>query len=135
MKNRFTTTIASILFGLALILIPATSFAVTPQEAACQGIGGNYNSGTGECSTGAGGSPSVPQLISDVVNVFSIVIGIVAVIMILVTGFKYITSNGDAGKITSAKNTLIYAVVGLVIVALAQVIVHFVVNTASSVPK
>ena len=46
--------------------------------------------------------------------------------MIMVGGFKYITSGGDSGNITGAKNTILYAVVGLVVVALAQIIVRFV---------
>jgi len=54
------------------------------------------------------------------------------VIMIIVGGFRYITSGGESGNVSGAKNTLIYAIVGLVIVALAQIIVHYVLNTASS---
>jgi hypothetical protein len=55
--------------------------------------------------------------------------------MIIWGGFKYITSGGDTGNVSGAKNTLIFAIVGLIIVALAQFVVHFVLNTAtSSVP-
>jgi hypothetical protein len=61
-----------------------------------------------------------------VINIFSLVVGVVAVIMIIVGGFKYITSGGDSGNVTSAKNTILFAVVGLVVVALAQFIVRFV---------
>ena len=46
--------------------------------------------------------------------------------MIIISGFKYVTAGGDSAKVGSAKNTLIYALVGLVIAALAQFIVHFV---------
>jgi hypothetical protein len=41
-------------------------------------------------------------------------------------GFKYITSSGDSGNVTAAKNTIMYALIGLIIVALAQIIVRFV---------
>jgi len=51
--------------------------------------------------------------------------------MIIFGGFKYITSGGDAGGVTGAKNTILYAIVGLVIVALAQVIVRFVIGTVA----
>lgn len=67
-------------------------------------------------------------LITSIVNIFSVIVGIVAVIMVIFSGFKYITSGGDSGKISSAKTTLIYAIVGLIIVALAQVIVRFVLS-------
>ncbi len=68
------------------------------------------------------------KLITQIINVLSVIIGIVAVIMIIWGGFKFITSSGDSGNVSSAKNTVIYAIIGLIIVALAQVIVRFVLN-------
>jgi TctA family transporter len=59
-------------------------------------------------------------------NLFSAVVGIIAVVMIIVGGIQYITSGGDSGNVTKAKNTILYAVIGLVVVALAQIIVKFV---------
>ena len=56
------------------------------------------------------------------------VILIAAVIMIIWGGFRYVTSGGDSNKVSSAKNTIIYAVIGLIIVALAQFIVKFVLD-------
>ena len=63
--------------------------------------------------------------VKTVINVLSVVVGIVAVIMIIVGGFRYITSGGNDASVTSAKNTILYAIIGLVVVALAQVIVRF----------
>lgn len=73
---------------------------------------------------------SLAQIAKTTVNIMSLVVGIVAVIMIIYGGLRYITSGGDSGAVGNAKNTLIYAIIGLVIVALAQVIVHFVLNAA-----
>ena len=53
--------------------------------------------------------------------------------MIIYGGFRYITSGGDSGKVTGAKNTIIYAVIGLVIVVLAQVIVKFILDKATTI--
>lgn len=61
----------------------------------------------------------------------SIILGAIAVIMIVIGGFKFVTSGGDTNAVASAKNTIIYALVGLVVVALAQVIVHYVLTLAS----
>ncbi len=72
------------------------------------------------------GQPTVNSIIKDVVNILSFVVGVVAVIMVIVGGLKYITSSGDSNSVNSAKNTILYAVIGLVIVALAQIIVRFV---------
>jgi DNA invertase Pin-like site-specific DNA recombinase len=76
----------------------------------------------------------VNKVIKTVINVFSTVIGVVAVIMIMVAGFKYVTSSGDSSKTASAKNTLIYALIGLLIVVLAQTIVKTVLSKSATTP-
>ena len=68
----------------------------------------------------------VDNIITTVINIFSLVVGVVSVIMIIIGGLKYITSGGDSGNVSGAKNTILYAIIGLVVVALAQVIVKFV---------
>lgn len=70
------------------------------------------------------------KLIANIINIFSLVVGIVAVLMIIIGGFRYITSGGNDGNVGTAKNTILYAVIGLVIVALAQIIVRFVLTRA-----
>lgn len=80
------------------------------------------------CADNAAATGTLDTLIKNIVNVLSVIIGILAVIFIIIAGFKFITSGGDSGKVTSARNTVIYAIVGLIIVALAQVIVRFVLD-------
>jgi len=63
-------------------------------------------------------------------NILSLVAGAVAVIMVISAGFKYITSSGDPNKVAAAKNTLIYALIGIAVAAFAQTLVHFVINKA-----
>lgn len=65
--------------------------------------------------------------IKTVTNVLLFIIGAVSVIMIIIGGLRYVTSNGDSGAITSAKNTILYAVIGIVVALLAFAIVNFVV--------
>ena len=62
----------------------------------------------------------------DVVNIILWIVGILSVIMLVWGGIKYTTSAGDTNKVTSAKNTIIYAVIGLVIAIMAYAIVNFV---------
>ncbi len=52
--------------------------------------------------------------------------------MIIIGGFRYVTSGGDSNSVSGAKNTIIYALVGLIIVAVAQVLVQYTVNNAVS---
>lgn len=75
---------------------------------------------------------SLNQTIENVINILSIVVGIIAVIMIIFAGFRYITSAGNDQTIAAAKRTLIYALIGLVLVALAQVIVRFVLRNVTT---
>ena len=70
--------------------------------------------------------PSLNSIITNVVNIMSMIVGILAVIMIIYAGFRYVSSGGDSSGISGAKNTLIYAIVGLIVVAMAQFIVQFV---------
>lgn len=69
----------------------------------------------------------IEKTIQSIINILSVVVGIVAVFMIIISGFRYITSGGDSARVSSAKNTIIYAIVGLIVIALAQVIVRFVI--------
>lgn len=103
-------------------LTPMTAFAQSAStEQACQSLESVSPDGT-TCS-GSGGQ--VSRLIRLALQMLSIVAGVIAVIMVVISGLKYITSQGDSGQIASAKKSLIYAIVGIVIVAFAQIIVQF----------
>ena len=68
----------------------------------------------------------VGSTIAGVVKILSYIVGVAAIIMIIVAAFRYITSNGDANRVGSAKSTLIYALIGLAVAALAISLVEFV---------
>lgn len=82
---------------------------------------------------GCGGAPgnTLSDRIKTVVNILSTIVGIAAIVMIIVGGLRYVTSGGDSGSISGAKNTIIYAIIGLIVVALAQFIVRFVITQTS----
>ncbi|MBQ3274922.1 hypothetical protein IJH46_00675 [Candidatus Saccharibacteria bacterium] len=65
---------------------------------------------------------------NNIINYILYVAGILAVVMIIVSGLKMTMSAGDAGAVQKAKNTLIYSVIGLIIVILAYAIVNFVIT-------
>jgi uncharacterized protein YacL len=68
------------------------------------------------------------QIAQLVVNILVWAIGVIAVAFIIVGGIKYATSGGDEKKVASAKNTILYAVIGLVVALLANVIIRLVLN-------
>ncbi|MDO4870552.1 MAG: hypothetical protein Q3996_00420 [Candidatus Saccharibacteria bacterium] len=76
----------------------------------------------------AGGSSdiNVSSAVAKVVNFLLFLIGIISVIMIIYGGIQYSLSAGDSSKVTSAKNTILYAIVGLIVAMLAFAIVNFV---------
>ncbi|MDN5275208.1 MAG: rane protein of unknown function [Candidatus Saccharibacteria bacterium] len=76
----------------------------------------------------ASGSDNLGSMVRIVINTILIVLGMIAVIMIVVGGIRYTTSNGDSSAIKSAKDTILYAVVGLVVAMLAFAIVNFVID-------
>ena len=71
---------------------------------------------------------NIGTAITNIVNIMLYALGAIAVIMIVVGGIRYTTSNGDSNGIQSAKNTILYAVAGLVVAILAYAIVNFVVS-------
>ena len=129
----------SIIYTLAIAIGIAAPLAIA-SPAGAQDIEKNLQCGAnlkfsmadGSCEVDNNGNTErIDQIVSQVINLLSLAVGVVAVIMIIVGGFKYITSGGDSGNVTGAKNTILYAVVGLIVVALAQVIVRFVVDRAT----
>ncbi len=124
---------AAVLLALPLA-VPTVAFAQaagnpTIQDKLCTGVDSLSVDSQGNCaSTTAAGTSTVNNIITTVINLFSVIVGIIAVIMIIYAGLKYITSGGDSAKITSAKNTIVYAIIGLIVVALAQFIVKFVLS-------
>jgi uncharacterized membrane protein YuzA (DUF378 family) len=70
-------------------------------------------------------SPAVDSGVAAAVNILSTIVGFASVVMILYGGFRYVTSAGDANKAAAAKSTIMYALVGIVVVLLAQTIIKF----------
>jgi hypothetical protein len=133
---------SSIVLAFAFVgVVNAQTPPPSPSESKNNLCGGaNLTFSTGpqrSCSNDSSGTSSDPEskidsLIRNIVNIISVIVGIVAVVMIIIGGFKYITSGGDSGAISSDKNTVLYAIVWLIIVALAQVIVRFVLNKTTT---
>lgn len=102
-------------------LFAAPVMAATPQSTVCTTLGSNAN-----CTNTPTNGINLSNLTVAIINILSIVVGVVAVFMIIIAGIRFVTSGGDSNGISSARNTIIYAIIGLLIVALAQLIVQFV---------
>ncbi len=116
------STISILMFGAR----PAMALFEGAKDQACQGIALSQNPADNDCTaTSASGLNNVLKV---AINGFSLAVGIIAVIMVIVGGLKYVTSSGDSANVNSAKNTILYAIIGLAVVALAQFILHFVIG-------
>jgi len=73
-----------------------------------------------------GKGTSLGDSIQIVVNILLYILGAIAVLMIVIGGIRYTTSNGDSSQIKGAKDTILYSVVGLVVAIMAYAIVNFV---------
>lgn len=69
---------------------------------------------------------TVPELVGRVTNALVYLVGALSIIMIVVGGIRYVISNGDPKKVADAKNTVTYAIVGIIVALLAFAIVKFV---------
>lgn len=128
MIKKIKYLIASLSLVLISTLGMGQAFANTSQDSVCQGIGlASTSDGCTEDTSG----PTVNSTIRAVITILSFIVGAVSIIMVMVGGFKYVTSGGDSNKVASAKSTILYAIVGIVITVMAQVIVRFVLNKTS----
>ena len=128
--SRAFLTISILLAGL-LFIAPTVSAATTSGQSAsdaarnavCEGV----NATGGDCNSGG---TTISGAVQSVINILSWIIGVTAVIVIIIAGMRFITAGGNENSISSARNMILYAVIGLVIVTLAQVIVRFVITKA-----
>lgn len=111
-----------IVFGLAFLVVAPEVSALTLREGAeaarCDGCPADLFGDTG--------------VFKQVTNTILYIVGIIAVIMLIIGGIKYVISGGDSKKVTDAKNTVLYAIIGLVIAFLAYAIVNFVISALPS---
>lgn len=118
---------------IAALTVATTGVRVFADTAGGEESGGGGGGATGQAKTGVdnvnpGAETDLNKMISTILNVVFGVVGIVAVIMIIIGGISYTTSQGDSQKTQKAKNTIMYGLIGLVVVLLAFAIVNFVLN-------
>ena len=96
--------------------------------AADDGVATEGGGGGSSSICGAAKQDDAPKIVTNVINAILFVLGIGAVVMIVIGGIRYTTSNGDASAVKGAKDTVLYAVVGLVVAMMAFLIVNFVID-------
>ena len=90
------------------------------------GAAGDGSTAREDCLEGSGNS--LRDVIRWALNVLTWLVGVAAVIVLMVAGFRYVVSGGSSSGVTGAKNMIVYALIGVVIALLAQIIVVFVIG-------
>jgi hypothetical protein len=118
MKKILTGIIASVFVFGAVALSPMVALA-EPADGVQQGI---------KAAGGDDPGMDLDASLKNIVNILLYLLGAIAVIMIVIGGIRYATANGEASSIKSAKDTILYAVIGLIVAIMAYAIVNFFVN-------
>lgn len=108
--------ISSILFGLSQRAL-----------AACDTVTGGAAGGA-NCAKSAGTPTELGPSITSIVNTILLIVGVVAVIAIIIGGLRFAFSQGNEKNISAARDTIMYAVIGLVVAILSYAIVNFVIG-------
>lgn len=96
-------------------------FAITNAEAACKGL----EAAGGSCADKGAGLMGGFQTIA---NTLIFIVGAVSVLMVIIGALRYVLSNGDSAGLKSAKDTILYALIGVVIAMLSYALVAFVIG-------
>lgn len=123
--KKITIAIATFMLAVLGLSFPATVHAASD---ICNQSGVPAEVRRANGCAGAGDQATVSEVIVGIINGVVGAMALVAVIFIIVGGINYMTSAGDAGKIQKAKNTILYAIIGLIICVLAFAIVNFVIK-------
>lgn len=120
--------IKSLVPVLGILALIATFVLLTPSVEAFDGTiqgGANAAKGTGQNPELFGNS----GIFKTITDVLLFVLGAVSVIMIIIGGLRYVVSGGNSANVTAAKNTILYAIVGVIIALLSYAIINFVLGS------
>lgn len=117
---------------LGLSFVPAPAYAVT--DGTCDETDISFSEGA-DCAKGDDQATNLfgtGGIFATITNVLLFLIGAISVIMLIIGGIRYVVSGGDQAQVTGAKNTILYAIIGIIVAFLAYAAVRFVTNSLSA---
>ena len=127
MKNKIIT-----LLCLAMVTVGGVGLVITPTAVyADDPFCDNLTNADARKAAGCDNGAELTNVIKNILEAVIGVAGFVAVVFIVVGGVQYMTSTGDSGKIKKAKDTILYALIGLIICALSFAIVNWTVGVVN----
>lgn len=129
MIKKLLISLSAVAAGV-FMLVPSMAYGQSlfgnSANEACAGATATEN---GTCDVNQ--AKKVDSALKTAVSIFSVIVGIITVIMFVISGARFITSGGDPNNVAKARQSLLYAIVGLIIVAMAQVMIRFVFSRVS----
>ncbi len=123
MKNKIKLILAG------LVMVSGMALSAAPAYADVDCINGGDPLACGSKTPNGESDTDLPAIIKKITNVLLFLVGAISVIMLIFGGFKYVTSGGAPDKVGAAKNTILYAIIGVIISMTAYAIVNFVITT------
>lgn len=117
-----------LVLAFGFVAAPASVSALSLREGADSARGDDQQGNAG-CLFGTESNCSGDGIFKTVTNILLFIIGAIAVIMLVIGGIRYTTSNGDSNSVTAAKNTIMYAIIGIIVAILAYAVVNFVIDS------
>ncbi len=125
MKKLFLNIAAAVITVLSMVGV--SSLAPDAYAVKCPDGKDSTTGDLSGCYTNVeGSSTDLTSTLNTIINVVIGIVGFIAVAMMIMGGISFVTSQGDTAKVTKARNTILYGVVGLVVALLAFAIVNFV---------
>ncbi|MDR0591004.1 MAG: pilin [Candidatus Nomurabacteria bacterium] len=126
MKTSIKTTLIKYAVAVSAGATLASGKVLAAASGVTGGISGGANAARGD------GQPSDlfgnTGIFTQITNTILFIVGALSVIMLIYGGLRYIISGGDSKKVTDAKNTIMYAIIGLIIAVLSYAIINFVIR-------
>ena len=131
MKNMFKKVMAGfvVVASMALVMTGLGVLSSLPAQAACDPKKGMEGALQDDCSRVPGQAKELDGnqgVITTIINTMLFIVGLLAVIMIIYAGIRFVTAHGDEKQVESARQTIIYSVVGLIVAILAYALVNWV---------
>lgn len=120
-KGTWRASLAAVLFIISSVILSPVTYAF--------GFGMKDGADAAKGADQAADLFGTGGIFTTITNVLLFLIGAISVIMIVVGGLRYVVSGGDASKVSGAKNTILYAIVGLIVALLAFAIINFVISS------
>lgn len=118
-KNTVLAAFAALaIVGVGTVFTQGTSVGAVDPFGAC--------GGSSDATVCNAKDDNLMKLMNNIINTLLFLVGIIAVVVIIVNGIRFVTSNGNQDQVTSARNGIIYAVVGIVVAVMAYAIVRFI---------